>query len=50
MQRSKVTKDQLEEIAFQLNKIFDYKPLIEDVVEKYCPKELKKKNTKVFNR
>lgn len=50
MQRSKVTKGQLEEITQQLNKIFEYKPLIEEVVEKYCPKELKKKCAKVFSK
>jgi nitrogenase subunit NifH len=50
VQRSKVTKDQIEETTQQLTKIFEYKTLIEDVVDKYCPKELKKKSPKVFSK
>ncbi|XP_022166310.1 uncharacterized protein LOC111030904 isoform X4 [Myzus persicae] len=49
IQRSKVSKIQLEEVRHQLKKIFDYKTIIEDVVDKYCPKDLKKKYAKVFN-
>uniref|UniRef100_A0A2H8TIU5 Histone deacetylase complex subunit SAP130 n=1 Tax=Melanaphis sacchari TaxID=742174 RepID=A0A2H8TIU5_9HEMI len=49
IQRSKVSRAQLDEIRQQLKKIFDYKSLIEDVVDKYCPKDLKKKYAKVFN-
>ncbi|KAL5238783.1 hypothetical protein ACI65C_006193 [Semiaphis heraclei] len=45
-QRSKVSKIQLEEIRHQLKKIFDYKTIIDDVVDKYCPKDLKKKYPK----
>lgn len=50
IQRSKVTRDQLEEIRLQLSKIFEYKTLIEDVVDKYCPKDIKKKCAKVFSK
>lgn len=49
LQRSKVTKDQLQQIIHQLTKIFEYKTLIEDVVEKYCPKDIKKKCVKIYN-
>jgi len=49
LQRSKVTKDQLQQIIHQLTKIFEYKTLIEDVVEKYCPKDIKKKCAKIYN-
>ncbi|XP_050061326.1 uncharacterized protein LOC114124185 isoform X7 [Aphis gossypii] len=49
IQRSKVSRAQLDDIRHQLKKIFDYKILIEDVVDKYCPKDLKKKYAKVFN-
>lgn len=49
IQRSKVSRAQLDDIRRQLKKIFDYKTLIEDVVDKYCPKDLKKKYAKVFN-
>lgn len=42
-----MTRDQLEEVSKQLSKLFEYKALIEDVVDKYCPKELKKKSPKV---
>lgn len=45
-----MTRGQLEEITQQLSKIFDYKTLIEDVVDKYCPKELKKKCAKVLGK
>ncbi|XP_016664585.1 uncharacterized protein LOC100162345 isoform X2 [Acyrthosiphon pisum] len=48
IQRSKVSKSQLEEIRQQLKKIFDYKTLIDDVVDKHCPKDLKKKYAKVL--
>ncbi|XP_050530705.1 uncharacterized protein LOC126899666 isoform X2 [Daktulosphaira vitifoliae] len=50
IQRSRVTRDQLEEVSRHLSKIFDYKTLIEDVVDKFCPKELKKKCPKVFSK
>lgn len=45
-----MTRDQLNEISTQLTKIFDFKNLIDDVVEKYCPKELKKKCAKVLGK
>ncbi|XP_060856358.1 uncharacterized protein LOC132934096 isoform X2 [Metopolophium dirhodum] len=48
IQRSKVSRSQLEEIRQQLKKIFDYKTLIDDVVDKHCPKDLKKKYAKVL--
>jgi len=43
-----VSRSQLEEIRQQLKKIFDYKTLIDDVVDKHCPKDLKKKYAKVL--
>lgn len=45
-----MTKDQLKDITNQLSKVFEFKSLIDDVVEKYCPKELKKKCAKVFSK
>ncbi|XP_050439153.1 uncharacterized protein LOC126844786 isoform X2 [Adelges cooleyi] len=50
IQRCKVTKDQLEEITRQLSKIFEHKPAIDDIAEKYGPKDLKKKCVKIFIR
>lgn len=43
MQRSIVSKTQLEEVRQQLIKIPTYKPLADEVADKYCPKDLKKK-------
>lgn len=45
-----MTRDQLAEISQQLTKLFEYKTLIEDVVDKYCPKDLKKKCAKLFGK
>lgn len=43
LQRCIVTKKQLEEINQQLLEVFKGKSIIKDVVEKYCPKDLKTK-------
>ncbi|VVC44164.1 Hypothetical protein CINCED_3A021867 [Cinara cedri] len=43
VQRSNVAKSYLEEITKQLAIVFNYKLIIDDIVDKFSPKEIKKK-------